>query len=134
MERIYINRECYVAYTIMALHSILHSANKERTIEDFIAEIRSAFEIYTDEIKLLNVANKILEEEGKNKIYLNLGDEKIGINIEECAKYMGVSKQLMAEIVRMPDFPCIKFKRKILINKSKVQEWLDNNSGKRIRY
>lgn len=134
MERIYINRECCVAYTIMALHSILHSANKERTIEDFIAEIRSAFEIYTDEIKLLNVANKILEEEGKNKIYLNLGDEKIGINIEECAKYMGVSKQLMAEIVRMPDFPCIKFKRKILINKSKVQEWLDNNSGKRIRY
>lgn len=134
MERIYINRECCVAYTIMALHSILHSANKERTIEDFIAEIRSVFEIYTDEIKLLNVANKILEEEGKNKIYLNLGDEKIGINIEECAKYMGVSKQLMAEIVRMPDFPCIKFKRKILINKSKVQEWLDNNSGKRIRY
>lgn len=134
MERIYINRECCVAYTIMALHSILHSANKERTIEDFIAEIRSAFEIYTDEIKLLNVANKILEEEGKNKIYLNIGDEKIGINIEECAKYMGVSKQLMAEIVRMPDFPCIKFKRKILINKSKVQEWLDNNSGKRIRY
>ena len=59
MERIYINRECCVAYTIMALHSILHSANKERTIEDFIAEIRSAFEIYTDEIKLLNVANKI---------------------------------------------------------------------------
>ena len=134
MERIYINREWCVAYTIMALHSILHSANKERTIEDFIAEIRSAFEIYTDEIKLLNVANKILEEEGKNKIYLNIGDEKIGINIEECAKYMGVSKQLMAEIVRMPDFPCIKFKRKILINKSKVQEWLDNNSGKRIRY
>ena len=129
MERIYINRECCVAYTIMGLHSILHSANKERTIEDFIAEIRSAFEIYTDEIKLLNVANKILEEEGKNKIYLNLGDEKIGINIEECAKYMGVSKQLMAEIVRMPDFPCIKFKRKILINKSKVQDWLDNNSG-----
>ena len=134
MERIYINRECCVAYTIMALHSILHSANKERTIEDFIAEIRSAFEIYTDEIKLLNVSNKILEEEEKNKIYLNIGDEKIGINIEECAKYMGVSKQLMAEIVRMPDFPCIKFKRKILINKSKVQEWLDNNSGKRIRY
>ena len=134
MERIYINRECCVAYTIMALHSILHSANKERTIEDVIAEIRSAFEIYTDEIKLLDTANKILKEEGKNKIYLNLGGEKIGINIEECAKYMGVSKQLMAEIVRMPDFPCIKFKRKILINKSKVQEWLDNNSGKRIRY
>lgn len=134
MERIYINRECCVAYTIMALHSILHSANKERTIEDVIAEIRSAFEIYTDEIKLLDTANKILKEEGKNKIYLNLGEEKIGINIEECAKYMGVSKQLMAEIVRMPDFPCIKFKRKILINKSKVQEWLDNNSGKRIRY
>lgn len=134
MERIYINRECCVAYTIMALHSILHSANKERTIEDVIAEIRSAFEIYTDEIKLLDTANKILKEEGKNKIYLNLGEEKIGINIEECAKYIGVSKQLMAEIVRMPDFPCIKFKRKILINKSKVQEWLDNNSGKRIRY
>lgn len=134
MERIYINRECCVAYTIMALHSILHSANKERTIEDFVAEIRTTFEIYADETKLLNLANKILEEEGKYKIYFNLEDEKIGINIEECAKYMGVSKQLMSEIVRMPGFPCIKFKRKILINKSKVQEWFDNNSGKRVRY
>ena len=134
MERIYINRECCVAYTIMALHSILHSANKERTIEELIAEIRVASEIYTNETILLNTAEKILKEEGKNKIYINSKDEKIGINIEECAKYMGVSKQLMAEIVRMPGFPCIKFKRKILINKSKVQEWLDNNAGKRIRY
>ena len=61
-------------------------------------------------------------------------EEKIGITIEECAKYIGISKQLMAEMVREPGFPCIKFKRRILINKSKVQEWLDNNAGRRIRY
>ena len=33
MERIYINRECCVAYVVLALNSIYHSANKERTIE-----------------------------------------------------------------------------------------------------
>lgn len=63
MERIYINRECCIAYTVLALHSIYHSANKERTIEDIVKEIRTMFDIYTDEIFLMKIMNNILKEE-----------------------------------------------------------------------
>ena len=35
--------------------------------------------------------------------------EQIGINIEELAKIMGISKQLMAKLTKEADFPCIKF-------------------------
>ena len=57
-------------------------------------------------------------------------DEKMGINVEEAATLMGISKNLMAELVKHPDFPCIKFKRRIVINRKQLQEWFDKNSGK----
>lgn len=57
-------------------------------------------------------------------------DEKIGINIEEAAKIMGISKQLMAKLTEERDFPCIKFRRRIVINKLKLNEWFENNAGK----
>ena len=57
-------------------------------------------------------------------------DEKIGINIEEAAKLMGISKQLMSKLTKERDFPCIKFRRRIVINKLKLYEWFENNSGK----
>lgn len=135
MERIYINRDCCIAYTLLALHTIQKTANDGIKINEFIEEIKTMFNVYQDEIELMKKAHKILEREGNKKIFfINEDDEKIGITIEECAEYMGVSKQLMAEIVREPGFPCIKFKRRFLINKSKVQEWFNNNSGRRIRY
>lgn len=56
--------------------------------------------------------------------------DKIGLNIKEAAKYLGISKELMRKLVEEEEFPCIKFKRRILINKNKLEEWVDNNSGK----
>lgn len=56
--------------------------------------------------------------------------EKIGINVQEAAAMMGISKNLMADLVKYPDFPCIKFKRRIVINKNKLQDWFDKNSGR----
>lgn len=135
MERIYINRDCCVAYTVLALHTIKKTANNGIELNDFIKEIKTMFEVYQDEIELMRKTHEILKEEGHKKIYfIDEEDKKIGITIEECAKYMGISKQLMAEIVREPGFPCLKFKRRFLINKSKVQEWFDENCGKRIKY
>lgn len=134
MERIYINRECCVAYIVLALHSIFRSANKERTIEDVVAEIRAMFDVYKDENTLMKLMEEILAKEGKNKIIINTGIEKIGITIEECAEYLGVSKQLVAELVKLPDFPCVKFKRRILINKAGIIDWLTENTGKFIKY
>ena len=57
-------------------------------------------------------------------------DEKIGLNISEAANLMGISKNLMGELVKYHDFPCIKFKRRIVINKKMLQEWFDENSGR----
>ena len=34
MFKIYIDRNCCLAYAVLALHSVYHSANKERTIKD----------------------------------------------------------------------------------------------------
>ena len=62
MERVFIDREYAIAYVVMAIDSIWNSANKERTMEDFIEEIKTMTEIYTDETVLFKLKeNKILE-------------------------------------------------------------------------
>lgn len=63
MERVFIDREYAIAYVVMAIDSIWNSANKERSIEDFIEEIKTMTEVYTDETVLLKLKeDKILEE------------------------------------------------------------------------
>lgn len=56
--------------------------------------------------------------------------EKIGLNIKEASDLMGINVKLMSELTRIKGFPCIKFKRRIVINKLKLQEWFNDNSGK----
>ena len=134
MEKIYINRDCCIAYTIVALHNIFHGKNKESNLESIVLEIKELFESYTDENKLMELMENILEKEGKNKIIIDKGYEKIGMTIDECAMYLGVSKQLVAELIKLPDFPCIKFKRRILINKLGINDWMTKNIGKFLEY
>ena len=57
-------------------------------------------------------------------------EEKIGISIDEARKMLGIGRNLMLELVKLDDFPCIKFKRRIVINKKKLQDWFDQNSGR----
>lgn len=57
-------------------------------------------------------------------------DEKLTITVQEAAKLLGVGRNMMLELVTLPDFPAIRFKRKILINKAQLQNWLNNNNGK----
>ena len=56
-------------------------------------------------------------------------DTKIGITVEEAAKLLGIGRNLMLKLVTVEGFPAIKFKRKIIINKSKLQQWFDENCG-----
>ena len=56
--------------------------------------------------------------------------EQIGINIEQAAKMLGISKQLMTKLTKETDFPCIKFQRRIVINKELLPEWFKNHIGK----
>ena len=55
--------------------------------------------------------------------------EKIGISVDEACKLLGIGKNLMLKLVTVPGFPAIRFKKKIIINKNKLQDWFDANSG-----
>ena len=57
-------------------------------------------------------------------------NEKLLITIDEARQLLGIGRNLMLELVKVRGFPTIKFKRKILINKALLQEWLNNNNGK----
>lgn len=60
---------------------------------------------------------------------MNNNEEKIGITVDEAAKMLGIGKNLMLKLVTVPGFPAIRFKKKIIINKSKLQQWFDDNAG-----
>ena len=60
--------------------------------------------------------------------------EKVGLNIKEAAEFLGISKQLMSQLSKQKDFPCIRFKRRIVINKQRLLEWFDDKSNYSIRY
>lgn len=60
---------------------------------------------------------------------MNENIDLIGINIAEAAKLMGISKQLMAKLTKEDDFPCIKFQRRIVINKEQLPEWFKKHAG-----
>lgn len=55
---------------------------------------------------------------------------KFGITVEEARKQLGIGRNLMLELVKLEGFPAIRFKRKIIINGKKLQEWFDQNYGK----
>ncbi|MBQ3413880.1 MAG: helix-turn-helix domain-containing protein [Clostridia bacterium] len=56
-------------------------------------------------------------------------NNKIGISVDEAAKLLGIGKNLMLKLVTVEGFPAIRFKRKIIINKNKLQQWFDENTG-----
>lgn len=57
-------------------------------------------------------------------------NEKIGINVNEAAKILGIGRNTMLEFVKMDGFPAIRLKRKIIIDKEALPKWFSNNYGK----
>ena len=57
-------------------------------------------------------------------------NEKIGIDVSEAAKILGVGRNTMLEFVKMEGFPAIRLKRKIIINKEALPKWFSENYGK----
>ena len=55
---------------------------------------------------------------------------KFGITVDEARKQLGIGRNLMLKLVKLEGFPAIRFKRKIIINGNKLQEWFDQNYGK----
>jgi len=54
---------------------------------------------------------------------------QFGITVEEARKQLGIGRNLMLKLVKLEGFPAIRFKRKIIINRKKLQEWFDQNYG-----
>lgn len=54
---------------------------------------------------------------------------QFGITVEEARKRLGIGRNLMLKLVKLDGFPAIRFKRKIIINERKLQEWFDQNYG-----
>lgn len=55
--------------------------------------------------------------------------DKLGLTVDEAAKLLGIGKNLMLKLVTVEGYPAIRFKRKIIINKNKLQLWFDQNAG-----
>lgn len=65
MERIFVERENILAYAVLAIDSIYHSANRERTIDDFIEEIKTMFDVHEDQEQLLKLMKNIMNKKEK---------------------------------------------------------------------
>lgn len=64
----------------------------------------------------------------------NFNISRVGISIDEARKILGIGRNLMLKLVTVPGFPAIRFKRKIIINETKLQEWFDQNYGSYGKY
>lgn len=54
--------------------------------------------------------------------------DKLAISVAELAEVLGISKPKAYQIINIPDFPKVKLDGRILINKAKVQAWLDKHT------
>ena len=59
-----------------------------------------------------------------------MNEDKLCISIEEARQMLGIGRNLMLELIKTDGFPCIRFKRKIIIDKQKLKDWITDNYGK----
>lgn len=60
--------------------------------------------------------------------------DKDFLNLKECAVWLGISKQLMRQLSYQPDFPCVRFGRRIVICKQQLLEWWSKHNNISIKY
>lgn len=52
------------------------------------------------------------------------------MSVPEAAAQLGISPSKMYEIVRIEGFPCIRIGRRVLVNRKKFAEWIDEMTEK----
>ena len=60
-------------------------------------------------------------------------EDKEYLNIKEAAKLLGINNKLMTKLSHQEGFPCIRFERRVVINKRALEEWFLSNSNKFIK-
>lgn len=71
MERVFIDREWSIAYAVLAIDSIYNSANRERTIDELIEEIKTMFDVHQDEQVLMNLKKLFCQRKEITKLKLS---------------------------------------------------------------
>lgn len=56
-------------------------------------------------------------------------NEKEFLSLKETAKLLGISNKTASRLTNVNGFPCIKLQRRILINKNKLFQWLEQNKN-----
>ncbi len=54
------------------------------------------------------------------------------LNAKEVGIYLGLSKQIIAKLVKIKGFPVLFLERRNLVKKSELDKWFNNNKGKYI--
>ena len=55
--------------------------------------------------------------------------EKEFLNLEEAGKLLGLTQQTVSKLTYAKDFPCTRLSRRILINRKKLLQWLEENKN-----
>lgn len=58
-----------------------------------------------------------------------MNDTKLTYNATELAEILGVSKPVAYSLMHSKGFPTIRIGKRMLVNASMLQSWLDANSG-----
>jgi len=117
-----------VACAQVALHTLINSANKYNITPAALGlEMETIFGLH-DSNQISSRASEILNSFSGSNIPVEIN--KIGITINEAAYMLGIGRNLMLDLARVKDFPAIRFKRKIIINKNDLITWFSNNYGK----
>ena len=74
----------------------------------------------------MDIKIKTTKKESNWNNSTEIDTEKLTLTVEEAAKFIGVGKKRMLEIAKREDFPAIRFKGKIIINKIQFIEWFNN--------
>lgn len=51
-------------------------------------------------------------------------NEKEFLNLKEAGELLGLSRQTISGFTKLKDFPSTKLKRRILINKNRLLDWI----------
>lgn len=56
-------------------------------------------------------------------------EERLVLSVKETAKLMGISVPVAYDLVHSPGFPSFTVGGRILVNKKRLQNWLDAQTG-----
>lgn len=59
--------------------------------------------------------------------------EKLMVTVAEAAEMMNLSKPSVYDLCKRPDFPALRFGRKVLIPVDRLREWVNDHGGSEAR-